>query len=598
MNNNSSDNDSKYSAKNSKSSFKKSVEANKKISKVTTPMLLGGAGGKVANSLGKTKLGDKLYTLGGMQGAVYNKFSKHGKSMQKMINDLDDKGALDNIGPALGAAYGKLSDNATNQSTTNQNANMNNLSEEQINNLMQSNNLKEEYEENKLKRSLAQASGAAKQKIKSKLLSFIAANPWVLAIALAFLILFIVLLVVLGGFGAGGAAGYGAELMNQQNNADIGFGFAGGCSQIPMKSTPLSKEEFVSRVKSYFSSNNTSAGSVFSAKADTIYDIASKNGVNPELVVIRAIAEGFTPGLAYNNYWGMGTYNGTTGGIKYASFDAGVLGYVQNVSQYSTAAEMMSRYAYIGNYWYNPGGPGDGGCYYYPYLKKYLSEERAATVGSYCSGSSCSISNTSGCSKTTEEDQLAYASYQVEAMVAIRQRVFGIGEAECEEEVTGFDGGGGSIPGGNPTLNGNIEQMGRQVASKAIATFDNYQYSQSKRGEVGYVDCSSMVARAYALFGINYFSYGGGYWGTTYTERDWCSKHGVLFTNTSTDNLIPGDLIFFSDYGHVEMYVGNGQKFGAHYHSPDNPAYDVSVVNYTSGSGISACRPLQVYLGG
>ena len=41
----------------------------------------------------------------------------------------------------------------------------------------------------------------------------------------------------------------------------------------------------------------------------TIYDIATKNGINPEMVIIRAESEGYSPGASKNNYWGMGCTN-------------------------------------------------------------------------------------------------------------------------------------------------------------------------------------------------------------------------------------------------------------------------------------------------
>ena len=71
----------------------------------------------------------------------------------------------------------------------------------------------------------------------------------------------------------------------------------------------------------------------------------------------------------------MGCTN--TGGlaacITYSSLEAGIKGFGNNVSKYNNLAEMMSKYAYIGKYWYNPGSWSVGGCIYFPYIKKYMS---------------------------------------------------------------------------------------------------------------------------------------------------------------------------------------------------------------------------------
>lgn len=351
------------------------------------------------------------------------------------------------------------------------------------------------------------------------------------------------------------------ELENNSFNVDNNT----VCSKISMKRTKLSEEEFTELLSQ--KQNSGTGYRIFYENASTIYNLSVNNNINPEMVVIRAVREGFDPGGSSNNYWGLGCTN--TGGrkacINYSSFSQGVLGYINNISKYDTIEDMMSKYSYIGDYWYSPGGSGKGGCYYYPYIKQYLSSSRSSEVGNACS-SSCSGSS---CLKTIEEDQQAYTSWQVSKMVETRKDVFNLDEEECETVV---DGGSGS-----------------EIVQYAIDTFDSFSYSQANRMSSFAVDCSSLVWRTYNHFNINFGV--ESYAPTAQVEYNWCQSNG---REISESELQPGDLIFWyhgtSTIQHVAIYVGNNQQFAAHssrYAQPDQ----VSVSAYNNGSGDRFCRP-------
>ena len=88
---------------------------------------------------------------------------------------------------------------------------------------------------------------------------------------------------------------------------------------------------------------------------------------------------------------------------------------------------MMSTYSYIGDYWYNPGGSGLGGCYYFDSIKEYLSASRLPTVQNACNGPDCGKGGSGTCTKTTTEDQEAYTKYQVNKnMGPDRYNIFGL----------------------------------------------------------------------------------------------------------------------------------------------------------------------------
>lgn len=210
---------------------------------------------------------------------------------------------------------------------------------------------------------------------------------------------------------------------------------AGECG-FSISSTPLSKSEFKTKLEEYASkaTENKTVKEVFAQNADNIYDIAISNNVNPELIIIRAIAEGFEPGGTTNNYWGINCTN-TGGGKdcrKYATFNLGVKGYVEIVAKYDSLISLMKKYAYIGDYWYtmdtsNPSG--DGGCYYAPHI--YTDNNMPERVKQACAtgAPSCVVKgSTTNCTATTDEDQAAYAAWQVKNMSKLRKQIFGLDE--------------------------------------------------------------------------------------------------------------------------------------------------------------------------
>ena len=206
----------------------------------------------------------------------------------------------------------------------------------------------------------------------------------------------------------------------------------------------------------------------------------------------------------------------------------------------------MSTYAYIGEYWYNAAGDwGVGGCQYIDYIKDYYTDSsRYEEVKKICDKNNCPwkkengklvVIDSSKCTLTNEIDQDAYAGWQAQEMIDRRNTIFGLSAVDCSM----VDVGGGLIDIENID---DIYELGTLISQKAIETFDSYQYSQALRGSIGYVDCSSMVARAYELFNINYFANGG--YGTTSTESDWCRANNAVVNSTNVNDFIPGDLIF------------------------------------------------------
>ena len=64
-----------------------------------------------------------------------------------------------------------------------------------------------------------------------------------------------------------------------------------GCEEMSISSTVLSRDEFITKLDTYYGNNASSYGSTFKENAVKIYDLATRNGINPELIVVRADIE-------------------------------------------------------------------------------------------------------------------------------------------------------------------------------------------------------------------------------------------------------------------------------------------------------------------
>lgn len=256
------------------------------------------------------------------------------------------------------------------------------------------------------------------------------------------------------------------------------YNFLGGCSAISMSSTSLSREEFIKWAENY--GNSHSGAKILAENAGMIYDMATSNGINPELVFVRADVEGYSPGSSKNNYWGLGCTNigGYDACISYSSLSDGVAGFLSFISKYDSLTDLMSHYAYLGDYWYNPGSWGTGGCVYASAI--YGNNIPEHVRNACAAGKTCTTAGGDDCVPTTDEDKQAYLEFQAQSMVSARQKIFGLGADICEPSASiGEPGSGactiyrqgderwGSIKLGSS--NTTIAKSGCAVTSVAIA---------------------------------------------------------------------------------------------------------------------------------
>ena len=85
---------------------------------------------------------------------------------------------------------------------------------------------------------------------------------------------------------------------------------------------------------------------------------------------------------------------------------------------------------------------------------------------------------------------------------------------------------------GNPEATGDLSTLGARVAKYAVDTYDSWSYSQDNRHQDGYVDCSSMVSRAYSHFSYKIYDSND----TSGEIYRWCENHGKVISDKPSGN--------------------------------------------------------------
>lgn len=125
---------------------------------------------------------------------------------------------------------------------------------------------------------------------------------------------------------------------------------------------------------------------------------------------------------------------------------------------------------------------------------------------------------------------------------------------------------------------------GGQAVADLAMTKIGCRYSQDKRYQEGYYDCSSLVQRLYKEAGITLPA-------TAATQGEYCYKNAMIINKKQ---LKPGDLIFYSyekngefrNISHVAIYVGDGKMVHA-----ANPSRGVVLDPLRTNSVVFYARP-------
>lgn len=307
-------------------------------------------------------------------------------------------------------------------------------------------------------------------------------------------------------------------------------------TEFPIYKSTLTKDEFIKLVNEYEPSEKFKKYyQLFKENAGAIYDLGIEKNLNPELVITRAFAEGFSPEANPSktgdyNYWGIGCGNGggkTTKNCRgYKSFLNGVEGFYDLINSWKpqNIYDIMSKYAYLGDAWYYPGNSDLGGCYYSKWVveqQRLLGyNERASQVENICK-----VGSEDG---TDEKDHEGYMHYQVATvMTPWRKRIFKVsGEASetvctCKTPSTNL---GELVINETKTLKNITSEDGgsaRNIFEKNCGSIDSFNegllalvLKDGPGTRKAVVDAAIYYVNAFAMYGYNvpYSYYGGHYY--------------------------------------------------------------------------------------
>ena len=378
------------------------------------------------------------------------------------------------------------------------------------------------------------------------------------------IVLFIAIFLAIGS--GGGSDSSSNSNLSYSNNSECGF---------TISKTSFTKSEFKKKIEEY--AQTYKQWEVFVTNADDYYDYAVSKGVNPELIITVAGKECGGNPCSKGNYWGWGCPNGAAKCEELSGFMVGARHVIDSLSKSDTIYNWfyIHHYSWIGDYWYNPGDSGEGGCYYAPYI--YPDDTMPARVKNACaSGKECSGSS---CQKTIpEEDQAAYSNYLIKVMVGIRKSVFGL---DADEGVPCASSSSGTSSFAEKYVQWMID----------TAADDSVGYSQDTRFLNPNVDCASFVW--YGLVkgaGVKKENLGGSAFWTGNMESLLTGIGFKKYKYESEKDLQRGDILWVhnNSHQHTEVYVGDGKNVGAHNNRDgvdgDSSGTEVNVSNANNDS--------------
>ena len=361
--------------------------------------------------------------------------------------------------------------------------------------------------------------GKGVQKVGSSVVDLIKKNPKAaLILGGILLVIVLVLLLILA-------------LGNSKNNGDNTTFYCGeGCDGVPFNYTTLNKQQFIDLYNEYYETHVTGYESIadgrriFKENIDTIYDTSIAYGINPEIIVVRAMLEGFSPGnleRETNNFWGMGCTNKGGGAdcAVYSTFQEGLNDYAKKAKRFDNYTDLIDQYAYLGDYWYNPGSSAQGGCYLFNELKEFLSDKRISEVEPYCTDPNklCSTTdeNNPNCLPTNEEDDDALTKYHVKEFLEQRKIVFKL--EPMQQEVYDKIEYSGNYPinpdaeiyknlktlHGNPNISQDGYPYSMLLSNKGytVESFNSFLKNEIEKAGVG--TRAGVIAAAMTLIGAN-----------------------------------------------------------------------------------------------
>ena len=196
-------------------------------------------------------------------------------------------------------------------------------------------------------------------------------------------------------------------------------------------SSSLTKEEFISSVTTYCSSHNC-PDTIVNGLGE-IYDFGQRVSLNPELIIVIGVQEGWSP-QSGNNYWGLGCTNSSknnTGCLNFKNLYSALNELKNTIGSASSSWGVYNNgYSYLGDYWYGKNikyASGYGGCYYLDSIRSYLSDSTHADEA--CgANNNCDYPKKGNCVETNDDEKKAYKSWKADQAEDLRKAIFGLGD--------------------------------------------------------------------------------------------------------------------------------------------------------------------------
>ena len=307
---------------------------------------------------------------------------------------------------------------------------------------------------------------------------------------------------------------------------DIGTTNNGGGTTLDITSCSLTKEQFIQLTQSYSAAISKGSGTkVFRDNAGIIYDVCTKNKINPVLCAAQAWQEQNwdDPNTSPYNFWGIAVFNGQNYGKSWANIEQAVQGYCDQINS-QLNGKMKSTYQ--------------------------ETARKFSTVNSKFKGDMTTIYDVFSAyayigKGHTLQEEADYAASYVEKVIKCATQIYGEGVLT-----------GGSMSGGD------FLAVAQSVWKKICN--GNYTYGGSSIPCTSTVDCSSFIS--WVIYEYGYSDFKGGQKSTvTFMEENWKSKYGWEEINVGGgqnpyDVIQPGD-IFVRDNGsggrngHVTLVV-------------------------------------------
>lgn len=363
------------------------------------------------------------------------------------------------------------------------------------------------------------------------------------------------------------------------------FSGATGGGSISLSETQFTKEVFKEALQAYYDkTRNQSFYNNFLVHADELYDESVKNSINPELVVVTANTEGgFTEQGGSYNYWGIAVYNGQSSGSGFATFADGIKGFANVMHSYDTGeyadqikkmyderkaagvdvlgygmpgtlSGWQSLYSFLGKHGDAYSSSGSGGYYYmdpdiagvttiYKTHQEFLEKCKNSGLPEHADGTT-----------TTVWEQGQFTAYQVEEKINAWKRIFGDygtltqgGEfLEKADEIHKY----------MEQNNYNYCLLGGESNSHAGEHGLNNTFEESKTGH--HLTCCATYV-SWVLYECGYTECAGIH-NCTDLAAVLASKTQRI---TSYDDLEAGDIVFWPNGKHVQIYAGDGMWYNA-----------------------------------